>query len=335
MSASGQSQPSARHGNPVRDALFGIAVGDALGVPVEFTIREDLEIFPVKDMRGYGTHHQPPGTWSDDSSLSFCLAESLAQGYNLKDLARRFIAWYDEGYWTPHGEVFDVGGATGEAIHLLREGKTPPQQAGGDADHDNGNGSLMRILPLVFHHHQLEVAERYRLTREVSSITHGHFRSVFSCFFYLEVARAVLQGLDPQSAYEQAIRVVQDWSKQANLPVSELRLFHRVLEGNIPHLARFQVHSSGYVIHALEASLWCWMTTESYEQAVLTAVNLGADTDTTAAITGGLAGLTYGHNAIPMRWLQQVARKEDITDLADRLYGHCFGNNDGQAGMVA
>jgi len=335
MSASGQSQPPARQRNPIRDALLGFAVGDALGVPVEFTIREDLEIFPVKDMRGYGTHHQPPGTWSDDSSLSFCLAESLIEGYNLKDLAQRFIAWYDQGYWTPHGEVFDVGGATEDAIYRLRQGNLPPQQAGGHAEYDNGNGSLMRILPLVFHHRELEVAERFRLVREVSSITHGHFRSVFSCFFFLEVARAVLQGLAPLRAYEQAIRVAHDWCKQANLPTSELRLFHRVLEGNIPKLARFQVHSSGYVIHTLEASLWCWMSTESYEEAVLTAVNLGADTDTTAAITGGLAGLTYGHNAIPMRWLQQLARKEDITDLADRLYGHIYGSNGGQAGMVA
>jgi len=315
--------------------LFGIAVGDALGVPVEFTIREDLEIFPVKDMRGYGTHQQPPGTWSDDSSLSFCLAESLIEGYNLRDLARRFLAWCDEGYWTAHGEVFDVGGATEDAIIKLREEKVPPQQVGGSADHDNGNGSLMRILPLVFHHHTLEVAERFRLVREVSSVTHGHFRSVFSCFFYLEVARAVLQGLDPLPAYEQAIHVTQDWSKQASLPSSELRLFHRVLEGHIPHLAPFQVHSSGYVIHSLEASLWCWLTTDSYEQAVLTAVNLGADTDTTAAITGGLAGLTYGYNAIPMRWLQQLASKEDITDLADRLYGHIYGSNGSQADMVA
>jgi ADP-ribosylglycohydrolase len=286
-------------------------------------------------MRGFGTHNQPPGTWSDDSSLTFCLAESLVDGYDLQNLAQRFVNWYDHGYWTPHGEVFDVGGATAEAIARLREGKVPPQQAGGRADHDNGNGSLMRILPLVFFHQNLPVAQRYQMVREVSSLTHGHLRSVFSCFFYLEVARGVLQGLDPQPAYEQAIRISLECSKTEVFPQADLRLFHRVLEGNIPKLARFQVHSSGYVIHALEASLWAWLTTESYEAAVLTAVNLGADTDTTAAIAGGLAGLTYGQNGIPMHWLQQLVRKDDITDLADRLYHRLNGSNGEQSGMVA
>lgn len=335
MPASGSSPSSARQRNFIRDALLGLAVGDALGVPVEFTIREDLEIFPVRDMRAYGTHQQPAGTWSDDSSLSFCLAESLCHGYDLHDLGRRMIAWLHEGYWTPHGEVFDVGNATETAIDRLWHDKVPPQQAGGRADHDNGNGALMRILPLVFWHQELDLAQRYQLVEEVSSLTHGHFRSVFSCFFFLEVARAVLQGKEPQSAYEQAIRLSQEWIKSQDLPVSELRLFHRVLEGSLPKLARFQVHSSGYVIHTLEASLWAWLTTDRYEEAVLTAVNLGADTDTTAAITGGLAGLTYGQNEIPMHWLQQLARKEEIADLANRLHLSLHGSNGEQAGLVA
>ena len=135
--------------NKVLDGLFGLCIGDALGVPVEFTSRDDLKEHPVADMIGYGMYNQPPGTWSDDSSLAFCLAESLCNGYDLNDIASKFVAWYYDNHWTPHGEVFDVGNATSEAIERLKIG-VAPQKAGSCSEYSNGNGSLMRILPLVF-----------------------------------------------------------------------------------------------------------------------------------------------------------------------------------------
>lgn len=321
-----------------KDALLGVAVGDALGVPVEFVVREDLEIFPVKGMRGYGTHHQPPGTWSDDSSLTFCLAESVIAGFSLKDLAQRMVQWYEEGYWTAHGEVFDIGNATRSAIKRLSSAQMLPAQAGGKSHHDNGNGSLMRILPLVFQFADETPEERYRLVGQVSGLTHGHFRSIFSCFIYLEIARLLLQGGTPQEAYQGGIAQAQQIADARKLPEKELRLFERVLDGRLPQLQRFQIHSSGYVLHSLEASLWSWLTTESYEEAVLTAINLGADTDTNGAITGGLAGLTYGHAAIPMDWITHLQRKGDIVDLADRLHAKLHQAQNGgaqQGGMVA
>ena len=153
-----------------KNILLGLAVGDALGVPAEFKSRETLKKNPVTEMTGYGTHNQPPGTWSDDSSLAFCLAESLCEGYNLKDIADRFIKWHDEAYWTPYGEVFDVGIATRKAIQRLKEG-IDPGQAGGNTEYDNGNGSLMRIMPLLVLTDYSTTTEAYRLTEEVSSIT--------------------------------------------------------------------------------------------------------------------------------------------------------------------
>ena len=139
-------------------------------------------------MRGYGTHNHPTGTFSDDSSLTFCLAEALTEGFDLNTIGKNFVMWYTEGYWSAHGEVFDIGNATRQAIYRLTEGVSP-EQAGGKSDKDNGNGSLMRIAPLVFYTADKPIKERFEITKQVSSITHAHIRSVIACFYYLEFAR--------------------------------------------------------------------------------------------------------------------------------------------------
>ncbi len=182
--------------------ILGMAIGDALGVPVEFKSRDSLKDNPVVDMRAYGTHHQPIGTWSDDSSLAFCLAESLVKGYNLSDLGNRFVNWYNHNYWTPHGYVFDVGIATSEAIRRLALG-VEPTKAGGKDVYSNGNGSLMRILPLLAFIYDKPIKERFDIIKDVSSLTHGHIRSTIACFYYLEFARLLVQNVDKFTAFEQ------------------------------------------------------------------------------------------------------------------------------------
>ncbi|MEZ0611096.1 ADP-ribosylglycohydrolase family protein [Fibrella sp. WM1] len=307
-------------------ALFGLAVGDALGVPVEFQRRAALVAEPVTTMQGYGTHNQPPGTWSDDSSLVFCLAESLCHGYDLDDLARRFINWNEHGYWTPHGTVFDIGIATSKALGRLATGISPTL-AGGKHEDDNGNGSLMRILPLVFVLQHLPIRERYERVADVSSLTHGHSRSILACFLYCEYALELLQGTDKHEALQTTRQRVLDFvTNVPELTESELAHFGRILgragsnEGRrLPDYAEADIASSGYVIHTLEASLWCFLTTDSYREAVLKAVNLGSDTDTTGCVTGGLAGLYYGITQIPTDWLNVLARRADIEQLAQRL----------------
>jgi ADP-ribosylglycohydrolase len=152
----------------VSSLLFGLAVGDALGVPVEFLPRGS---FRAAGMRGYGTHNQPPGTWSDDTSLTLCLADSLSRGFSPDDIARNFINWYDEGAFTAHGTVFDIGMATSKAINRLKAG-VAPEKAGCAEANENGNGSLMRIAPLVFYLAGRPEAERFNITKVASSITH-------------------------------------------------------------------------------------------------------------------------------------------------------------------
>jgi ADP-ribosyl-[dinitrogen reductase] hydrolase len=304
--------------NFVQDALFGLSIGDALGVPVEFSGREQLKLNPVEGMRGYESWNQPPGTWSDDSSLSFCLADSLAAGYDLNDIGTKFVQWYDQGYWAAYYEVFDVGNTTANAILRLKDG-TSPKLSGDFDEFSNGNGSLMRILPLIFYTIHQPIEERFRVVKEVSSITHMHFRSVFSCFIYLEFAKGLLMGFNKEEAYELMQREVEKFVEKNSFNEKEVNLFYRVLYHNIAELEEHEISSSGYVIHSLEAAIWCLLTSGSFSETVLKAVNLGGDTDTTATIAGGLAGILHGASTIPQEWLKVLARKADIAELAKRL----------------
>jgi len=313
-----------------RAALLGLAVGDALGVPVEFQPREARRFDPVTGMRAYGTHRQPAGTWSDDSSLTFCLAETLAcpgglsAAPDLADFARRAVNWLDNGYWTAHNQRFDVGGATRAAIQSLKAG-VAPSQAGPRSEFDNGNGALMRILPLVFHTtwqaEPLDLNAAWTLTEAVASVTHGHPRSSLGCFLYLLVARGLLRGLGPAEAYEQMRALATTWLATGETPaVGEAKYYQWwVLSGKLPEQPESNISSSGYVAHTLEAALWCLLRYPDYPSAVLAAVNLGDDTDTTGAVTGGLAGLAYGEASMPTEWLAALARRADIEELAARL----------------
>lgn len=304
--------------NFVKDALLGVATGDALGVPVEFRSRSSLFLDPVTGMRGYGTHGQPPGTWSDDSSLTFCLAEMLCDQYDLQNLANRFVNWKNYSYWTPHGDVFDIGMATAEAITRLQTG-TPPTLAGGTTEGSNGNGSLMRILPLLFYIKDMPIEERFKYVQEVSSVTHAHLRSINACFIYLEFALAILNGQSKEAAYETVCRTLPNFLQNKEAPY-----FSNVLSGELPHLSVEKIHGTGYVLRTLEAAIWCVLNTSSYSEAVLQAVNLGDDTDTTAAVTGGLAGLLYGWETIPTEWINVLAKRDAIDRLITNLQAKIY-----------
>lgn len=249
--------------NKVADALIGLCVGDALGVPVEFQDRNSLKADPVVNMRSYGSHNQPAGTWSDDSSLAFCLAESLCKGYDLNDIARNFVKWYHDGHWTPHGKVFDIGIATSRSLHQLANGVSP-LVSGGVREQDNGNGSLMRTLPLVFLIRDEPVSERFRIVSEVSAITHAHIRSIIACFIYCEYALQLLEGQEKYQAFRRMQQTVNQFFEEYEVcPQEELYRFHRLLEnpiGNYPiqplyEYSEEEIRGSGYVLHTLEASI--------------------------------------------------------------------------------
>lgn len=296
--------------SPVLSGLMGVCIGDALGFPVQFVSREERVKKPVTEMSRYSL-------WSDDSSLTFCLAEAMCGGFSLEAIADCFIQWCEEGFWTPHGHAFDMGMTTLTAIDRLKRG-IPPVQAGGYSERNNGNGSLMRILPLAFYHQTLAFADLIQRVHDVSCITHAHPRSQIACGIYVSITAQLLAGCDRQSAYLQGIEKIQE-IYQTPTYSSELSHFKRVFSGNIADYPMDEIKSSGYVVHTLEAALWSWLNTSSYADSVLTAVNLGDDTDTTAAVTGGLAGIEHGFAAIPSHWVEEIPRKDDIIDLANRL----------------
>ncbi len=305
--------------NKVRDGFFGLCVGDAIGVPFEFKKRQKMKENPASDMVGYGSHMQPPGTWSDDSSLTFCLAESLCLGYNLKDIAKKFCEWEKKAYWTAYDEVFDIGSTTSIAISNLIRGKDPAR-AGGNSERSNGNGSLMRILPLAFYLEKKEIPETefYKIIHDVSAITHAHIRSKMACAIYICIAINLIKGDKLSDAFLKAkSRIISYYSKTKDK--TELEYFKRIFANNFKELPENEIQSSGYVVHTLEASLWCLLNNSDYKTTVLNAVNLGGDTDTTGAVAGGLAGLIYGVENIPRKWLEKIAKKEEIFQLAERF----------------
>ncbi|MDA6068235.1 ADP-ribosylglycohydrolase family protein [Flavobacterium sp. AC] len=305
--------------NKIESGLFGVAIGDALGVPVEFKSREYLKINPVIDMMGFMCWHQPPGTFSDDSSLAFCTAESLCKGFDIEDMGITFVKWMQEGYWGAHNKVFDIGGTTKHSLARIVRGDLA-KDSGNFFEEDNGNGSLMRILPLVFYlQKEKDIEVVYKSVKAISSITHAHFRSVFACFIYVVVCLEILKGKNKADSYKEMQNILSKFLKDKEYNPKEIQLFDRILQNNISEYPENKIESSGYVLHSLEASLWCFLHSDSYEETVLKAVNLGGDTDTTAAIAGGLAGIYYGIENIPQKWIEGLARANDIKDLAERL----------------
>ena len=303
--------------------VIGLCIADAIGVPVEFCSRKELERDPVTDMRGYGTYNQPPGTWSDDTSMTLCLLDSLAGGLDYDDIMKKFLSWFNRGEYTPYGELFDIGIRTRKSIMNFAKG-TPALQCGGASENDNGNGSLMRILPLAFYlkaHYGENYAdndEAFSIIHNVSALTHAHKRSLIACGIYLSVVECLFVADDIKSGVSAGLGKAKNYYGNNPDFAEELQHYGRIFADGFADLPQGEIKSSGYVVDTLEAALWCLLTTDSYRNCVLKAVNLGRDTDTVAAVAGGLAGLYY--KAIPDVWLAQIPRLDYIKQLCSNLY---------------
>jgi len=311
--------------NQVADALLGVAIGDAVGVPFEFSSRDQIKTNPATDMIGYGTYNQPPGTWSDDSSLTFCLAEALVDGYDLKAISENFIQWRNKAYWSARGRVFDIGMTTLKAISRLQnilesnELEELEQQKYYGDEYDNGNGSLMRIMPLLFFIKGRPIQEQFEIVWEISALTHRHIRAAMSCLIYLKLAEFLLDGLDKEAAYAKTRKTITLFWDEMKFSLKERKHFEKLIQNDIRSTKIDDLKSGGYVIEVLESSIWFFLNKESYRDTILSIINIGHDTDTSAAIAGGLAGIYYGAEGIPGKWIELLARKEDILELADRL----------------
>lgn len=316
----------------IRQILLGIAIGDALGFPAQFEPRTERKKRPVVDMGRYRDEHgevrswgkELTGLWSDDTSLTLCLAESLLGGYDLKDQAERFVAWLDQGYLSARDRAFDVGMQTTESLAKVRtilqsKNYDELESLASDVDEQsNGNGSLMRILPLLMFIKGFDPKYQFDLVRKAGALTHPHIRSALCCFLYLRMAEYITDDTDKFTSFPKARRDTLELMDNLKCADTEYKALHRLLHADLGKLPEAEIDSGGYVVSSLEAGIWCLLNTDSYRDAVLTAVNLGDDTDTTGAISGGLAALLYGEDSIPQDWIAQLKKPELFEDLISK-----------------
>ena len=275
----------------VKDGIIGHAIGDAMGIPIEFCNREELLKKPVTKMLGNGIHQVPKGYWSDDTSLEIALVDSIINKKDIdyEDIMNNFTEWLNKG---------------------------KPLECGIDKIDANGNGSLMRILPLAYYlyYKKSTPEEVYELTKNISSLTHRHEISILACYIYINFILFLLKGKDKYSAYNMIKMLDYSMFKKSNVKV-----FSRILNENIQKLKMSEIKSTGYVVDTLEASLWVTLNAKNYKEGIIGAINLGGDTDTIGAITGSMVGIIYGYDDIPEEWKKDLAKREYLEELSNNF----------------
>lgn len=286
-------------------ALVGLAVGDAVGTTLEFATRDSRP--PLTDMVGGGPFRLAPGQWTDDTSMALCLADSLlALGMiDATDLATRFVRWWRSGENSCTGACFDIGIATREALQRFEASGDP--RSGSAHPRSAGNGSLMRLAPVAIRwHHDLPAA--IAAARTQSEPTHRAPAALDACALFAELLVEAIHGTPKQTVL--AVRKRSDLDEE----------IAAIAAGSWTDRERDEIASSGYVVHTLEAALWAAGNAESFEEAILLAANLADDADTVAAVTGQLAGALWGVSGIPDRWLDRLAWRERIENLAIEMH---------------
>lgn len=311
-----------------KNGMMGLVLGDCLGMPVQFASRVDLKINPVKTMEGYGTYNMPPGTWSDDSSMALATLVSLKEneGVDYNDMMERFVRWNLYGEYTPAGMAFDQGNTCmGAILEYTRTGNY--LTCGRTGELANGNGALMRIMPVCLYAYEKVKREEWTTElavehiHQVSALTHNHLRSKIACGIYFFLVCSILDKEGTlqeclQAGMEDAINYYN--GDLANYP--QLLYYRRMFDlDKFMTCREEEIKSSGYVVDSLEAAVWSLITTTSLEQALLRAVNLGDDTDTVGAIAGGLAALYYGYESAPQEWRTQIIKADELIALCESM----------------
>lgn len=345
------------------DGMMGLVVGDALGVPVQFMSREEIRTRargPVSGMEAGGVYDMPRGTWSDDSSMALATLASLRELGKIDptDIMTRFVKWEFEGEYTPFGQAFDEGNTCSMAIYRFR--RVPDYKTCGDTgERANGNGALMRILPVCLYYAEgqklpwvrteessehmadkenvsgtpTEKSQGDRMSKDaeaiegvhtISGLTHNHLRGKMCCGFYYFMVKSILEGqkngdvLTLKELLQRGIDAAADYYRKDVLNLTELAYLGRILNlDDFMQVPEEKIKTTGYVIDTIEAAIWCLLTTDTYKDCMLKAVNLGDDTDTVAAIAGGLAGLYYGYKEIPEEWLRDIKKREWVEEMCE------------------
>ena len=305
--------------NIIKDGIIGLAIGDAMGVPLEFLSREKLQQNITIDMKGYGTHNVKEGTWSDDTSMTLAFMDSYIEHGKIdyEDIMIKFNMWYRRGMYTTDGNVFDIGNTCYNAINKYYEYDINPIECGSDDIYSNGNGSLMRILPLayiIYYNNISDEKEIYTLVKNISSLTHRNDISVLGCYIYIMYVLSLLNGKDKIESYRYIRNLKYDFFEKQTI-----NMYERILESDISKLNMEDILSSGYIVHSLEASLWSILTTNSYDDAIIKSINLGEDTDTIGAITGSIAGILYGYETFPNKWITKMQQINNLEEYCNKF----------------
>lgn len=288
-----------------RGCLLRLAVGDAVGTTLEFKSPGSFK--PISDMIGGGPFRLKPGEWTDDTSMALCLATSLVEknGFDPKDQMDRYCRWWKEGYLSSNGRCFDIGNTVATA--LARYGQTRDPIAGSTSPRSAGNGSIMRLAPVpMFYHPDLVKTVHY--SAESSRTTHGAPECIDACRLLAGIIYRALCGQSKENILGEADSF---HGEPKIMMIANREYRNKAIE---------EIRGSGYVVESLEAALWCFLRTDTFEAAILKAANLGDDADTTAAICGQVAGGFYGESGIPKKWLDRLAMRQEITALADGLF---------------
>ncbi|KAL8813560.1 MAG: hypothetical protein Q9223_004888 [Gallowayella weberi] len=311
----------------VRGSLYGVAVCDALGAPVEFCQRGSFR--PVTGFRENPNFDLQPGCWTDDTSMTLCLAQSLVDTkgqFTPQDQVKKYIKWKQAGYMSSIGECFDIGNATRNALSIWRvellpkSGPDPEAMEKGQLAIDKalkhkvqcGNGSLMRVSPigLVYHRDHTKAMEYAAAS---SRLTHPYLTNSEACSIYTKLIASTFLDLSKSDLAS----IISDWSFTD--PDLKTRFEKYGKRQRWKEVGQEQISSSGYVVHSLDASLWAFFTTNTFEEGALRVVNLGDDADTVGAIYGGIAGAFYGLEAIPPKWLKGLKAKSIVDDVVESL----------------
>ena len=294
-----------------RGSLLGLAVGDALGITIEFTGPGPHHHC---EMIGGGPFHLQPGHWTDDTSMALCLATSLVEchGFDACDQMTRYLRWRDEGYLSSTGTCFDIGNTTSRALDLFQ--RTGECFAGSTDAFSAGNGSLMRLAPVPIYY-QRDPRSAILHAAESSRTTHGARTAVDACRYYAGLIVGALLGVAKEKLLSTGFCPVSGLWQEAPLDVT----IAAIAAGSFTHKHPPQIRGNGYVVNCLEAALWAFAASTDFRQGCLLAVNLGEDADTTAAVYGQLAGAYYGATSLPAEWLVPLAMREFIIELADSL----------------
>ncbi len=308
------------------NGMMGVVVGDALGVPVQFSKRVELKINPVKKMEGYGTYNMPPGTWSDDSSMALATLDSIREkgGVDYSDIMARFAGWLFEGKYTPAGKTFDQGNTCVEAISDYVRGKDY-RTCGKTGEWANGNGALMRIMPACLFVYEKVLSEEWNVKQalecihQISALTHNHLRSKMACGIYYFMVKNIIEGSGSLTErLQNGIDDAMDFYHEDLVNYVEMAHYTRLFQlDEFAKCGEDSIKSTGYVVDSLEAAVWGLITTDTVEDCLLKVVNLGDDTDTVGAIAGGLAVLFYGYDSVPEEWRKQIIKEEEIIALCE------------------